>query len=133
MVVNVSTVLRTFLLADATLVARIGTHLYSSRLPKGYAITSDAISYFNIGGDSPTLVVEDKSNDYQFDCWGETLLDAQTTFGLLYDALHSMSNETVGTDKLLYSELTSGPQDIIDPDTQTWFRVMSTFHVIARD
>ena len=92
--------IRTFLLADVTLAALIGTRLYPLILPQDPTVP--AITFQWISGQRAHAAdgaVGLASPRVQFDCWAETYLDVEATFEALRKRLDGFQG-AAGTSRI---------------------------------
>ena len=128
-------VVRAYLASQATLTAVVGTRIQCPRLNPN--TTLPAISFFGNGGPKPNPHIPDivKSRK-QFDCWASSLKQARQVYGLLYDVLQGVNNQTVlvgVTPYYLRSAEEEFPgQDLVDEDIPNYYRVLTFFYIEIR-
>ena len=131
---DVNTILRTYLVAQATLTAVVGTRIYCPRLPENTELP--AIGYFVRGGTSTPYIPGIVNPSFQFDCWADSPSVARNVYNKLYDVLQGIQNITVavdGTDYMILGarEEVQG-QDLVDNEIPNYFRTLVFFEVMMR-
>lgn len=132
--IDTNAVIRTYLAADAGLIALIGTplpvRLYCPRLPENH--TLPAISFFTRGGTSTPYIPGMPAPSVQFDCWASDPIVARQVYRALYDALQGIQNVAVGVNYILSAREEVQGQDLVDVDIPNYFRVLTFFEIMVR-
>lgn len=127
-------VIRTYLAADAGLIALVGTPLpvriYCPRLPEN--ATLPAIGFFTRGGTSTPYIPGMPAPSVQFDCWASTPIVARQVYRALYDALQGIQNVAVDSNFILSAIEEVQGQDLQDQDIQNYYRVLTFFEIMIR-
>lgn len=117
--------LRSWLLMQPEITARIGTRCYPMRLPQD--VVFPALTYQAISGSSPvsheggTGIAQKR---IQFDCWGERYDDALALAGALRTALSGVLTSMGGTPSVagrIVNDL-----DVSEPEPSLWRRMIET-------
>ena len=129
---DTNSIIRAFLVLQATLTDIVGTRIFCPRLPENTALP--ALGFFTRGGSSSPYIPGIVSPSVQFDCWGETPQAARQVYRALYDVLQGIQNQTVSVDGSDYSILGAREevqgQDLQDVDIPNYFRVLTSFEVM---
>ena len=129
---DTNSIIRAFLVLQATLTDIVGIRIFCPRLPENTALP--ALGFFTRGGSSSPYIPGIVSPSVQFDCWGETPQAARQVYRALYDALQGIQNQTVSVDGSDYSILGAREevqgQDLQDVDIPNYFRVLTSFEVM---
>jgi hypothetical protein len=107
----------TYLSAQATLTAEVGTRIYPNKMP-AHDATYPAITYFKVSGQRETDMDGDsdlKHPRYQFNCWGRSYADAKEVAEALRTVLHA-KRTTMGESDVKATFLTD-EADMLNPDT----------------
>ena len=120
--------IRAHLVADATLLARVGERLYAGRdvPPSGYTPDDGAAITFLVRGGGPDYDDALLLPSVQFKCYGTSELEANTTYRALVDALHNSRGASV-----LWAELEVLGGTLREPDTE-WVFVLVFFKIMLR-
>ena len=123
--VDPHTTIRTFLVADATLIALTGSRIYAGRdvPPKGYKPSDGACIVFRVRGGGPDYDDALLNPSVQFKVYAEDELDAYTAYRALYDRLHNGYSVAI-----LHAESEVLGQLLEEPDTE-WRFVLAYFLV----
>lgn len=125
-------VIAAYLLGQPPLTDIVGTRIYGNvNLPED--VTLPCINFFSSGGFASGEIPPIRRPSIQFDCWGESIEDANDVYLALYSILHGLRNVQVTTGGSTYfihwAEVEVEGQDIIEsdmPNNQEWHR-MTTF------
>ena len=90
---DTNTILRTYMAADATLIAAVGAKIYCPRLPHNASIP--AIAFKRRGGECNPHIPPIVDPSYQFICYGKDAEAAEAVYIALYDALQGIQNQSV--------------------------------------
>jgi len=131
---DTNSIIREYLVNQATLTDIVGTHIYCPRLPEN--TTLPAVGFLTRGGTSTPYIPGIVSPSVQFDCWGTSPLVARQVYRALYDILQGIQNESVtvdGSDYVILSarEEVQG-QDLQDIDAPNYYRVLTFFSIMIR-
>ncbi len=130
---DTNSIVRTYLLAQAALIAVATGGIFCSRLEENASLP--AVSFFTRGGSSDPYIPGIVTPSIQFDCWGASPIAARQVYRLLFDALQGIQNETVsvgGSDYVILSAIEEVQgQDLVD-EIQGYFRVMAFFSIMIR-
>lgn len=126
-------VIRSYLAANAGLIALVGTRIYSPRLPEN--ATLPAIGFFTRGGVNNPHIEPLLQPSKQFDCWGSTPIIARQVYRGLYDALQGIQNVkvTIGAvDYYILSAIEEVQGQDLQDELQGYFRVLTFFQIMIR-
>jgi hypothetical protein len=137
--VNVAALVREFLLAQASVVAVLGTNEHSSiyaapDLPERFDPKKGAcIQLVRSGGIPPIEIPQLLTARLQVRVWTdqEQYLQASDVYGALRDVLHGAANAALDEGMLLSALEVTGPQEMTDPET-AWVSVNSFYTIMAR-
>jgi len=134
-------IVRSYLAANAGLIALVGTRIYSPRLPENCPLP--ALGFFTRGGVNNPHIEPLLQPSKQFDCWAKDAVDPSTgllvagpiwarrVYRALYDALQGIQNVAVGSNFILSAIEEVQGQDLQD-ELQGYFRVLTFFQIIVR-
>jgi hypothetical protein len=131
-----NTIIRTFLLSQASLTALVSQRIFCPRLPENTALP--AIGFFARGGNTNPFTKSIKSPSVQFDCWGTTPIEARSLYLALFDVLQGVGGfyahyvpVVVGANTyyILGAKEESIGQDIQDVSTPNYYKVLSFFNI----
>lgn len=129
-IADVNAIIRTYLAANAGLIALVGTRIYCPRLPEN--ATLPALGFFSRGGTSTPYIPGIVSPSVQFDCWADNPIDARELYRALYDSLQGIQNVTVGAYKILSAIEEVQGQDLVDTEIPNYFRTLCFFSIMIR-
>lgn len=133
---DVNSIVRAYLVTQTALTALIGgsstPRVYCPSVPQGG--TFPAISYFRRGGVSNDYYPGIVDPSFQFDCWGNDSITAESIYTKLYDALQGIENIPVVVGSKTYhilgaKEETMGTGPLRDVDDPNKFRVIAFFSI----
>jgi len=131
---DVNSILRTYLVAQDSLTAIVGTRIYCPRLPENCSLP--AIGYFVRGGVSTPYIPPIITSSFQFDCWGSDPIEARNVYRKLYDILQGIQNIDVvigdTTYKILSAREEVQGQDLVDETIPNYFRTLAFFSITVR-
>ena len=131
---DTNSIIREFLVNQATLTAIVGTKIYCPRLPENTVLP--AISFFTRGGIATPYIPDLPEPSVQFDCWDTDPRTARLAYNALYDVLQGIQNQAVtvgGVPYTIWSAIQEVQgQDLVDVDIQGYFRTMTFFKFIIR-
>jgi len=137
MIVDTNSLIRNYLITQATLTNLIGganPRIYCPRLPENAVLP--AISFFTRGGLTNPHIEKIVSPSVQFKCWADNAIDAREVYRALFSALQGiqMTNVIVGgtTYSILSAREEVQGQDLQDIDIPTYFNVLTFFEVMIR-
>jgi hypothetical protein len=128
---DTNSIVRAYLVGQATLTDIVSTRIFCPRLPEG--TTLPALSFFTRGGvDNPHIeTIEIPS--IQFDCWDDDPIGAREVYRALYNVLQGIQevNVTIGADtyRILSAIEEVKGQDLQDVDIPNYFRVLTFFKI----
>jgi hypothetical protein len=126
-------VIRSYLAANAGLVALVGARIFSPRLPENCALP--ALGFFTRGGVNNPHIEPLLLPSKQFDCWGSSPIIARQVYRGLYDALQGIQNIKVtiaGTDYYILSAIEEVQGQDLQDEVQGYFRVLTFFQIMVR-
>jgi len=129
---DTNSIIREYLINQATLTDVIEERIYCPRLPENCELP--ALGFFTRGGSSTPYIPGIVTPSIQFDCWGDSPLAARQIYQALYDVLQGIQNQTVTVDGSDYKILSATEevqgQDLQDIDIPTYFRVLTFFSIM---
>ena len=131
---DVNSILRAYLVSQASLTSIVDTRIYCPRLPENCELP--AISYFVRGGASTPYIPPIVTPSFQIDCWADNPIDARNVYRKLYEVLHGIQNIDVVLGGTTYRILSAREevqgQDLQDEEIPGYFRVISFWEVMIR-
>ncbi|MCK5236327.1 MAG: hypothetical protein KAR06_05000 [Deltaproteobacteria bacterium] len=131
---DTNSIIREFLVNQATLTAIVGTRIYCPRLPEN--ATLPALGFFTRGGTSTPYIPGIPEPSVQFDCWGSTPQAAREVYRALYNVLQGIQRQVVtvgGTDYIIWSAIEEVQgQDLPDDTIPNYFRTLCFFKFMIR-
>ena len=145
MIADTNSIIGSYLVRCVTLTSLIGgwaaPRLYCPRLPENAVLP--ALGFFTRGGSSTPYIPGIVTPSVQFDCWGNTPIEARQVYRALYDNLQGISM----WDSIIYVlppigffppypilsaiEEVQG-QDLVDVEIPNYFRVLTFFSIMIR-
>lgn len=137
MIADTNTIIRNFLITQATLTDEVGganPRIYCPRLPEN--ATLPAISFFTRGGLTNPHIEKIVSPSVQFKCWADNAIDARKVYRALFSILQGIQMIDVVVDGTTYSILSAREevqgQDLVDVDVPNYFSVLAFYEVMIR-
>jgi hypothetical protein len=131
---DVNSIMRAYLAAQAGLTAVVSTRIYCPRLPEKASLP--ALAFFVRGGSSTAYIPPIVDPSFQFDCWGNSPIEARSVYTALYDVLQGIENQSVAVGGDTYRILSAVEevqgQDIQDVENPGYHRVMTFFKVVIQ-
>jgi len=137
MIGDTNAIIRAYL-ADSTacpnIYATVGTRIYCPRLPEKAVLP--ALAFFTRGGSANPHIPGMPSPSIQYDCWGNSMIDARGVYRALYNDFQSIQNISVTVGVITYYiksviEEVQG-QDMQDMDYPNYHRVIAFFSVMIQ-
>ena len=129
---DTNSIIREYLVNQATLTAVVGQRIFVPRLPEN--TTLPAIGLFTRGGVSTPYIPGIVTPSVQFDCWDDNAIGARDAYNKLYDVLQGIQMQTVTIGVIDYTILSAieemQGQDIVDTEIPNYFRVLSFFSIM---
>ena len=129
-----NTIIREFLVNQATLTAVVGQRIFVPNLPEN--TTLPAIGFFTRGGASTPYIPGIVTPSIQFDCWDDNSIGARDVYNKLYDVLQGIQMQTVTigvTDYTILSAIEEVQgQDMVDELIPNYFRVLAFFSIMIK-
>lgn len=113
--IDPTAILITYLNSVSAVTALVSDRISSTIRPEDEN-TLPAIEVALLSGDSNPYVPIIQA-PFNIKTWAATGAAAWALWGVVHDALHTLSNETVGSDFIYTSQVEVGGQPLIDPDT----------------
>ena len=129
-IADTNKIIQAYLITCGTLTGVVSTRIYCPRLPENAALP--AVSFFTRGGTSTPYIPGILNPSVQFDCWATTPMGAREVYGLLYDNLQGIQNQTVGAYKILSAIEEVQGQDLVDVEIPNYFRALTFFNIMIR-
>ena len=131
---DTNNIIITFLLLQTVLTDVATGGIFCPRLEENAVLP--ALSFFTRGGSSHPYIPGLLSPSVQFDCWGDSQIEAREVYRALYDVLQGIQNQTVTVDGSDYSIMSAieevQGQDLQDIDIPDRFRVLAMFSIMIR-
>jgi len=133
---DVNAILRAYLETQEALTDIVSTHIYCPRLPEGASLP--ALAFFVRGGTANPYTKLNVEPSFQFDCWGDSPIEARSVYCALYEVLQGMggyyaASQPVVVDGTTYYILATEEevqgQDIQGVDIPNYHRVVTFFRV----
>ncbi len=129
-IADTNSIIRAYLTTCGTLTGLIGgatPRIYCPRLPENCILP--ALGYFTRGGRSSPYIPGIITPSVQFDCWGNTPIEARQVYRALYDSLQGIQNYPY--EILSAIEEVQG-QDLVDELVPNYFRTLCFFSIMIR-
>ena len=139
---DVNAIMRAYLLTKPGLTGLIGgatPRLYCPRLPENCVLP--AVGFFVRGGNTHPKIRQDKTPSFQFDCWGNSPIEARSIYRALYDIFQGIGGYyanyvpvVVGANTyyILQAQEEASGQDLQDVDIPSYYRVLSFWKIKIR-